>query len=95
VIDICGVIGIIQPEGVLRARRRRAKTLVESAYGAPQHLNYYAHRDSTIYCGIEVLGFYCPYPCYCYSLVSSGGRTQYQRPVKGRLRINATGSGAQ
>jgi hypothetical protein len=27
--------------------------------------------------------------------VTSGGGTQYQRPVKGRLRINTTGSGAQ
>jgi len=34
-------------EKTLRARRRRAKTLVESAYGAPQHLNYYAQRDTT------------------------------------------------
>jgi len=57
-------------------RRGGGKTLVESAYGASQYLNYYAHRDSTIYCGIEVLGFYCPYPRYFCSLVSSGGEFQ-------------------
>jgi len=83
VIDICGFIGIIQPEGALRARRRRAETLVESAYGASQHLNYYAHRNSTIYCGIEVLGFYCPYPRCCYPLVSSGGEFQMFPPTAG------------
>jgi hypothetical protein len=57
-------------------QRGGGKTLVESACGASQHLNYYANRNSTKNYGIEVLGFYCPYPRCCYPLVSSGGEFQ-------------------
>jgi hypothetical protein len=67
----------------LRARRRRAKTLVESAYGASQHLNYHADHNTMKYYGIEVLGLYCPYPRYCFPLVSSGGEFQMFPPAAG------------
>jgi len=40
--------------------QRGGKTLVESAYGASQHLNYQANRNTMKYYGIEVLDFYCP-----------------------------------
>jgi len=73
------------PEPVALAHQRplAGRFFSVPTYGVSQHLNYHADRDSTIYCGIEVLGFYCPYPRYYYSLVSSGGEFQIFPPTAG------------
>ena len=47
---------INQPEG----RCGLAETLVEPAYGASQHLNYHAHRDTTKFVVFKCWAFIVP-----------------------------------
>jgi hypothetical protein len=55
---------------------RGTETLVESTYGASQHLNYHAYRNTMQSLSDLSAGLLLSLPSLLFSLVSSGGEFQ-------------------